>query len=287
MKKSLKILGLTLILSCFSAIGQTRPFPVENGYLRNDFNANTNKITNLQAIAFSSSGSNIVIDASTFLSLFEGVSKKLINPNQETEFLIISNARPYVITSNGIREVTLQNDTSFIRQHEPDAYVSNITVYSTLMLNEDSGIDSNDYSLTYSALTNGNIRVLRAEDIIFGGHTLTRQEMINFTWSNSVSVDMTVTNAAYTSENQLCFNEWTYLVTDEGKYKTGKIFFGISDSISEGSKLIGNPVETVFGSDLEMQDRTVDISCYGHQIEIITKGKGFWYFYGFRRGINP
>jgi len=290
LKKNRKlVLGfLCFVLAAFFCQAQTRTFPIQNGKLRNDLDADFNTITNLKAISFADNGSNVYINASNFLYFFEGLSKKLINKDGSYEFLVVSNARPYMVTTNGMREVTLQGDTSFIRQYEPEAFISNLTVYGTLWVETgDSGIDTNDYSLMFSSLTNGSISTLKTDNMILNNSKLDWNSMVNFSWSNNVPVNMTVTNDVYTSATELTVNEWTYCVRHEGKVKSGKVYFSVRDTQFEGSKIIGvNPVEEVFSVDTEMLDRNIDIITDGHKVQIVTSGAGNWSFYGFSRGIS-
>jgi len=289
LKKNRKlVLGFfCFVLTAFFCQSQTRSFPIQNGKLRNDLDADYNVVTNLKAISFLDNGSNVYINASNFLYLFEGLSKKLINIDGSYEFLVVSNARPYMVTTNGMKEVTLQGDTSFIRQYEPEAFISNLTVNGTLWVEMNQNIDTNDYSVMFSSLTNGSISTLKAENVILGNYRLDWNTMVNFSWSNTVPVNMTVTNDAYTSATELTVNEWTYCVRHNGKVKSGKVYFSVRDTQELGSKIIGNnPIEEIYAVDTEMLDRDIDIVTYGHKVQIITSGAGNWSFYGFSRGMK-
>ena len=156
----IKTFFLVFVLSAFCSYGQERRLPLENSFLRNGMDANGKSVTNLLFVSFIDSGSNVVIDASTFLRLFDGESRKLLNADDEQQFVVISNGRPWMITAEGVREVTLNGDTSFIRQHEPTANLSNVLVHSSLVILNEGGVDDSDYGVNYSDLTNGNVAAI-------------------------------------------------------------------------------------------------------------------------------
>ena len=156
----IKTYAFFFLMFAFAVYGQSRRLPLENAFLRNGMDANSQQITNLLSISFVDNGSNIIIDASSFLALFEGESRLLFNGNDRQQFMVISNGRPWMTTSDGVREVTLNGDTSFIRQYEPVANMSNVVVYSSLTIINEGGVDDSDYGVNHSDLTNGNIQAI-------------------------------------------------------------------------------------------------------------------------------
>jgi len=148
---------------CFS---QVRPTPLNNADFKTDANMGNHRLTNVNAIVFYDTGTNLLINATTFMSLFNGESKKLVDENTP-QYLFVSNGIPYVTSTNGLRTVILQNDTAFIRQGEYQASVTNLDVMGNLIISTPSSVDSSQYVVTEASLTNGAIAELKIERFYF------------------------------------------------------------------------------------------------------------------------
>lgn len=159
-----KIIPLVLFASfCFAQ----RPTPLENALFKTDADVNYKKLTNVNAVVFYDSGSNVIVNASTFLTLFEGQAKTLIDTTGNESFLFVSNGIPWVTISNSTKKVIMENDTTFIRQGESLATVTNMVVLNELLVGNSNGVDDTVYNVTQPSLTNGAISELRIENFLF------------------------------------------------------------------------------------------------------------------------
>lgn len=161
----------------------TRPEPLVNPYLRTDMNANFKNITNMNNIVFYQNGSNLVVNLSTFLIALSGDAKKLVDQNDLASYLYVSNGHPYLLKSGDLKRVTLDTDSTFIRQYDVLGTVSNMNVIQELKIQYPSSIDDSDYSVTYPALTNGALTSIRLGryDISDIGGVLTASNRLNNT----------------------------------------------------------------------------------------------------------
>lgn len=155
---------IVIVFLCigFSAYAQgNRPTPLENVIFKTDVNVNFKNLTNVNSVVFYDSGTNLTVNLSTFLELFKGEAKKLIDTNNITSYLIMSNNAPYLVTSNSVRKITLNADTDYIRQFEPTANVTNLNVFNELIIQNPSSTDNSNYSVGFQDLTNGVIGQLK------------------------------------------------------------------------------------------------------------------------------
>jgi len=124
-------------------------------------NANLKNITNVNNIVFYQNGSNLIVNLSTFLIALSGESVKLVDDNDLTSYLYVSNGYPYLLKDGDVKRVVLDSDTTFIRQYDVLGVVSNLNVVQELKILYPSSVDDSDYSVTYSALTNGTLTSIR------------------------------------------------------------------------------------------------------------------------------
>jgi hypothetical protein len=110
---------------------------------------------------FYQNGSNLVVNLSTFLIALSGESVKLVDNNDLTSYLYVSNGYPYLLKDGDIKRVALDSDTTFIRQYDTLGIVSNLNVIQELKILSTSSLDDADYSVSYSALTNGTLTSIR------------------------------------------------------------------------------------------------------------------------------
>ena len=134
MKKAIIILFCFLSLTV-KAQTNTRPTPLENVVLKSDMNVNYKNMTNVNSVVFYENGSNLVVNMSMFMTLCNGNAIRLRQSDNTSSYLIVSNSAPYLITSNGIRAVTLNSDTAYIRQFEPSATITNLNIVNELIIN--------------------------------------------------------------------------------------------------------------------------------------------------------
>lgn len=250
-------------------------------------NANWYSITNLKSLVFMDVSSNgVSVDAQTFLASFNGESIKLVNPDLGTQYLIISNGTPWMVTSNSIKEVTLQGNTFYLRQYEPTANISNLNIWSSLVIQNSSGIDDSNYSVTQRQLTNGTIARLVTSSLSVGGHEFSTDEIFNFYYTNSVSGANPVTNTVKTvSANSVSVNEWNYLVSKSGYVKTGKLVFSAVANASV-TRLAGTGVtETVYASETGLGAFKASVIATNNIIRLVLTGDGKWTFYGLSREV--
>lgn len=77
-----------------------------------------------------------------------------------------------MLSSNGLKTVTFNVETPYIRQYEPQAYLTNLVVYQELIIEYPSTIDDSNYAVTYPALTNGAIPLIYAQSFRVGRFVL-------------------------------------------------------------------------------------------------------------------
>ena len=272
------------LFGCLSLQAQNRPTPLENVVLKTDANVNNQKLTNVNSIIFYDTGTNLIVNLSTFMNLFEGISKKLVNKDFVSQYLIVSNGHPYMVTSNSTREVTLQGDTSFIRQMEPVANVTNMNVYGELIIAQTSTIDNSNYSLTQQDLTNGALNKLVVKDLFLSGQHFTALGSQNFSFTNTVTaldVLPVIKNAITLQSQKFCFHEWSFYVSNEGKFKMGKIYFATVNTNS--ARIIGDVSVEILGVDSSMVNYQPTIIVTNNLIKVSMNGIGYWNFWGFSK----
>lgn len=270
------IVSLSILLSGLCSWGQ-RPFPLENAYLRNDLNVNSNSLTNVRDIVFKGEGTNLTVDIETFLMLFEGVSRKLIDPETVASFLVVSNGIPYMVTESNSVPVVLSSTTSFIRQYDSDAYVTNMTVLSDLiLLQEDGDSFPPDFAVTYRGITNGTLEKAVIEDVSV--QTLSLAGVSYGVTSFNVVTGNIVTNLLYSLPSGNVGNfEWSYLVRNGNDARTGKIVFAVA---SDGTSRFVNVPEVIYDlSDAGLAGYTIEVAVTGNDVNAVLSGAGSWEIY--------
>lgn len=267
---------------------QQRPEPLSNPYLRTDMNANQKDITNINRLVFIIANTNIAVDASTFLTTFNGESFKLVNENSSEQYLIISNNLPYLVTSNSIRGLTLQGDTFYIRQFEPNANITNLSIWANLVLENNTGINDSDFGLNRSDLTNGTIPKLSTTSLEVNGRLYDYNSPQNFSYTNSVIGSNPITNTVRAiNPNTVEFHEWTYIAHRTGKIRAGKLLF---TSHADGSitRIVGGSgiTNVTYSLDSEMTNHVISVLATNNVLRVILSGEGTWSIYGFSRGFS-